>query len=198
MMESLSIFTPKQSYEANKAIIREIVEVDHFSNSVPDSIIDTWLAALDPESKIALPSGVKGFYRGDLRSSIPIELAHDCYKHVMHEMAKIKVDKYAKRMLIALSLLDLDVLSKRDANLAGLALWHKALAQARLSGDEATLLAETLKRFEAVRPKSSLSDSKLPKPTRLKHRLLEAADSLENVQVVGWFRDWAPETAKSG
>lgn len=192
-MESIPALTPKQSYEANKAIIRKMIEVDHFSNTVPEGIVDTWLAALDPESKIPLPPGVKGFYGGDLRSSIPIELAHDCYKHVMHETDKAKIDKYASRMLIALSLLDLDVLLDKDANLAGLALWHKALAQARLSGDEATALAETLTRFEAVRLRSSLSDTKLPQPPRLKARLLEAAEALGNGHVASWLRSWDPE-----
>ena len=122
--------TPKQSYEMNKAAIREIIEVDHFSNTVPDSIVDLWLTALDPESKISLPADVKGFYGGDLRASIPIELAHDCYKYVMHETDKDKVNKYANRMLIVLSLLDMDKLLNKDANLAGLAVaallrdWH--------------------------------------------------------------------------
>ncbi|KAI9163990.1 hypothetical protein HJFPF1_05625 [Paramyrothecium foliicola] len=180
---------PKQSYESNKAIIREIIAVDHFSNTVPDSIVDLWLKALDPESQIALPPNVKGFYGGDLRASIPIELAHDCYKYVMHETDKAKVGKYANRMLIALSLLNIDKLSETDANLAGLALWHKALAQARLPGSAAGL-AKTLQRYEIVRPRASLSDAKLPQPERLTSRLLAAAKELANDDVMGLLHDW--------
>jgi hypothetical protein len=189
--KSAEFLTPKQSYEENKATIREIIEVDHFSNTVPESIINLWLKALDPAAKIPLPRDVKGFYGGDLRSSIPIELAHDCYKYVMHETDLAKVDKYANRMLIPLSLLDMDELSRKDANLAGLALWHKALAQARLpnSLDE---LTDTLRRYEAVRPRASLSDSKLPQPERLKARLLTAAEELGNTEGAKFLRGWEP------
>lgn len=184
--------TRKQSYEANKATIREIIEVDHFSNTVPESIVDLWLRALDPDSKIPLPRDVKGFYGGDLRASIPIELAHDCYKYVMHETDRARVDTYANRMLIALSLLDMDELSRKDANLAGLALWHKALAQARLLGS-LDGLTDTLKRYEAVRPRASLSDSKLPQPARLTARLLMAAEQLGNDEAAMVLRNWNPE-----
>jgi hypothetical protein len=181
--------TPKQSYEVNMATIREIIEVDHFSNTVPESIVDLWLKALDPESKIVLPPDVKGFYGGDLRASIPIELAHDCYKYVIHETDKVKVAKYANRMLVALSLLDIDKLSKKDANLAGLALWHSALAQVRLP-DNVVGLADTLNRYESIRPHASLSDSKLPQPARLKSRLLTTVD---NDDAAAWLRNWEPK-----
>ncbi|CRJ99699.1 hypothetical protein BN1723_008691 [Verticillium longisporum] len=140
--------TPEERFEANKMVLRDIIEVDHFSNTVPESIVSLWLNALDPTNKTLLPRDVKGFYGGDLRASISIELAHDCYKYVMHETDKTKVDKYANRMLIALSLLDMDELSKKDANLAGLALWHTALAQARLPGSLVDL-SDTLKRLFA-------------------------------------------------
>lgn len=96
----------------------------------------------------------------------------------MHEMDKAEVDQYASRMLIALSLLDLDLLLVKGANLTDIALWHKALAQTRPSGDIATALAETLKQFEMVRPRSFLRDTKLPQPPRLKTWLLEAAEAL--------------------
>jgi hypothetical protein len=182
----VAALTPKQNYEINKATIREIIDVDHFSNTVPDSIVDLWLTALDPESNISMPAGVKGFYGGDLRASIPIELAHDCYKYVMHETDKDKVSKYANRMLIVLSLLDMDKLLDKDANLAGLALWHKALAQARLPGSMADL-TDTLKSYEAIRPRASLNDNKLPQPARLRTRLRTVAEESGNDDVAAWL-----------
>ncbi|TPX08076.1 uncharacterized protein E0L32_010276 [Thyridium curvatum] len=193
------ILTPKQSYDKHKDTLRDIITVDHFSNTIPDSIVDLWLAALDPGSRIALPAGVKGFYGGDLRSSIPIELAHDSYKYVVHETQdRAKVAKYARRMLLAISLLDLDSLARRDANLAGLALWHKALAQARLSdSDSAAQLAGTLKQYEALRPQASLPDAKLPRSERLKTRLLAVAQDLGNAETVTWLKNWEPREESS-
>ncbi|PNH74549.1 hypothetical protein VD0001_g3012 [Verticillium dahliae] len=188
--------SPEERFEANKMVLRDIIEVDHFSNTVPESIVSLWLNALDPTNKTLLPRDVKGFYGGDLRASISIELAHDCYKYVMHETDKTKVDKYANRMLIALSLLDMDELSKKDANLAGLALWHTALAQARLPGSLVDL-SDTLKRYEAIRPRASLSDSKLPQPLRLVARLLTAAEQLGNDEAVVLLQNWKSETSRS-
>ncbi|KAM0579812.1 hypothetical protein D7B24_008164 [Verticillium nonalfalfae] len=188
--------TPEQRFEANKTVLRDIIEVDHFSNTVPESIVSLWLNALNPRNKTPLPRDVKGFYGGDLRASIPIELAHDCYKYVIHETDKTKVDKYANRMLIALSLLDMEDLSKKDANLAGLALWHTALAQARLPGSLVDL-SDTLKRYEAIRPRASLSDSKLPQPLRLVARLLTAAEQLGNAETVVLLQNWKPENSTS-
>lgn len=182
--------TPKQSYEKNRAILRNIIEVDHFSNAMPTSIVDLWLTALDPESNIHLPPDVKGFYGSDLRASIPIELAHDSYKYVMHESNRAKAIEYVNRMLIALSLLDIDALMTKDANLAGLALWHKALAQVRLP-DRTLDLAKTLEQYEIVRPLASLSDAKLPQPERLKVRLLTMVDN--DHEAAKWLRTWEPK-----
>ena len=185
-----SSLTLKQSYETNKDILREIIEVDHFSNTMPASIIDLWLAALDPETKIRLPPDVEGFYGSDLRASIPIELAHDSYKYVLHETDHDKVTKYASRMLLSLSLLDIDLLIVKDANLASLALWHKSLAQVRLP-DCATDLAKTLEQYETVRARASLNDAKLPQPARLKARLLTMVDADD--ETAEWLRSWEPK-----
>ncbi|KAH7396936.1 hypothetical protein DE146DRAFT_658244 [Phaeosphaeria sp. MPI-PUGE-AT-0046c] len=182
--------TPQQNYDRHRATLRDIVEVDHFSNTMPTSIVDFWLSALDPESKIRLPLDTKGFYGSDLRASIPIELAHDSYKYVMHETDKAKATKYANRMIIALSLLEMDVLIIKDANLAGLALWHKALALVRLP-DCVVDLAKTLKLYEDVRPRASLSGSKLPQPGRLKTRLLTMVD--DDNKAAEWLRSWEPK-----
>ncbi|KAH7323230.1 hypothetical protein B0I35DRAFT_407612 [Stachybotrys elegans] len=184
--------SPKETYLSHKATIREIIAVDHFSNTVPDSIVDLWLRALDPEGRVPLPPGVKGFYGGDLRSSIPIELAHDCYKYVMHETDTAKVEKYANRMLVVLALLDMEKLSTADANLAGLALWHKALAQAR-HPVQAMGLKDTLEQYGVVRPRASLSDAKLPQMPRLVARLLAAAEQTGNDEAAECLRTWMPE-----
>lgn len=188
-----SILAPKESYDINKDTLRDIIAIDHFSNMAPCSLVDLWLTALNPEGKTALPPGMKGFYNGDLRASIPIELAHDSYKYAIHETDKLKVEKYANRMLISLSLLDLEQLGGKDATLTALALWHTALAQARLQGN-ADGLMETLVSYEAVRPMSKLSDSKLPMTARLKERLLVAAEVLSLDETAARLRQWMPST----
>lgn len=180
--------SPAEVYALHRDTLRDMIAVDHFSNSVPPSIVDQWLLALDPRpgnSAVNLPPEIKGFYGGDLRASIPIELAHDCYKHIVHETAdRGKVAKHASRMLVALSLLDLDELEARDANLAGLALWHWLLALVRLASEDGAgvgsgrALADVLRRYERVRHRSTLSDARLPRPGRLKARLLAVAREL--------------------
>ncbi|KAH7014424.1 uncharacterized protein B0I36DRAFT_338718 [Microdochium trichocladiopsis] len=172
-----------------------MVAIDHFSDTVPPSLVDKWLLALDPDPShtFALPPEVKGFYGGDLRASIPIELAHDCYKYIVHETQdRTKIVKYARRMLLAIGLLDLDALEAGDVNLAGLALWHRALALVRIAeeDDGGQELAETLRRYEGVRARSALSDAKLPQPGRLKARLLASAKELDNGTVVSCLEAW--------
>ncbi|KAH7029933.1 uncharacterized protein B0I36DRAFT_244909 [Microdochium trichocladiopsis] len=177
--------------------LREMVAIDHFSDTVPPSLVDKWLLALNPDPSHAffLPPEVKGFYGSDLRASILIELAHDCYKYIMHETQdRAKIAKYTGRMLLAIRLLDLGALEAEDVNLAGLALWHRALALVRIAegsddgGQEE--LAETLRRYEGVRARSMLSDAKLPQPGRLKARLLASAKELDNKTVVACLEAW--------
>jgi len=188
-------------YDKHKdTTLREIVAIDHFSNTVPPSLVDQWLLALDPDPDRAhlfkLPLGIKGFYGGDLRASIPIELAHDCYKYIVYETEdREKTAKYAGRMLLAIGLLDLERLEREDVDLAGLALWHKALALVRLVGVELVKvdpqtsaglaytgqdLFETLEQYARIRARSQLPDAKLPLPERLKARLLSTAHELGN------------------
>ncbi|KXJ87955.1 hypothetical protein Micbo1qcDRAFT_207713 [Microdochium bolleyi] len=184
--------SPCEIYVHHKGELRDMIAVDHFSNAVPLSLIDQWLLILDPDpdNRVALPPGIKGFYGGDLRASIPIELAHDCYKYIVHETKdRDQIAKYAGRMLIAVALLDLNDLETKDANLAGLALWHKALAQVRLAG-EADGLADTLRMYERVRRESTLPDAKLPRPGRLKARLLTVAEQLGLDGAIQCLRGW--------
>jgi hypothetical protein len=176
---STPTLSPKQCYDLHKETLRDIIAVDHFSNAVPPSLVDLWVAALDPIGKTPLPPSGRGFYNGDLRSSIPIELAHDSYKYVVHETDQEKATRYASRMLVALSLLDMDKLATSDATLACLALWHQSLALARLPHSINQLL-ELLDQYEIIRPKSTLSDAKLPLPARLRARLLKVANDVGN------------------
>ncbi|PVI05404.1 hypothetical protein DM02DRAFT_516868, partial [Periconia macrospinosa] len=179
--------TPQQIYyTTHKETLRSIIQTDHFSDSVPPALVSTWLAALDPTSTIPLPPDIKGLYGGDLRSSIPIELAHDSYKYVLHESDAAKSELYARRMLISLALLDLNTLGERDPTLASLALWHKALALLRVEG-AVEELGETLRRYEKVRRRSSVSDQKIPTPERLKARLGRLAEGLQRKDIVGFL-----------
>lgn len=182
--------TPQQSYLKHADTLRDIIANDHFGGEMPTQIIDQWMKALEPSSKLPLPPGVKGFYGSDLKSSMPIEIARGSYKYITHEIIdKKKVDKYASRMLIALSMLDSGSLAQKDPNLGVLALWHKALAQVRLP-ENAEGLAETLQQYEALRPQATLSDSKLPQPERLKERLQKVAGDLENEAASVWLASW--------
>lgn len=120
---------------------------------------------------------------------MPVELAHDSYKYIIHETAdREKVEKYATRMLVSLSLLDFDLLAEREPTLAALGLWHRSLALVRLEGkSEVQELRDTLERYQIVRPMSKLSESKLPTAERLKERLVAIAEDLgleENVAAV--------------
>ena len=161
--------------------LRDIIANDHFGGDMPPSLIEAWVMALQPGSSIPLPPNVKGLYGGDLRASMPIEIARGSYKFIAHDTAdKEKIEKYSKRMLTALSIVDIDKVSRDEPITGLLTLWHKTLALVRLPGavDE---LAQTLKEYEELRPKSSLSDSKLPLPDRLKGRLLDVARELGNM-----------------
>lgn len=174
---------PQESYRIHKDILREIVAIDHFGGGeeqVPTAIVDQWVAAMEPGSKIPLPANVKGFYGGSLRASIPIEVARGSYKHIIYETGdKEKVSKYARRMLIALSLLDVDDLATQEPVLGAAALWHIALAQVRLP-ECSEALGLTMRRYETVRPKVNLTDSKMPQAARLKARLVAVAQELDN------------------
>lgn len=172
--------TPRQIYETHKETLRSIIQTDHFSDSVPPVLVSAWLDALDPTSTTPLPPNIKGLYGGDLRSSIPIELAHDSYKYVLHEPDAGKSERYAKRMLISLALLDLDTLCEQDPTLASLALWHKALALVRVEGMGEDL-SETLRRYDEVRSRSNASSQKVPTPEKLRKRIKELADGRQRV-----------------
>lgn len=181
--------------------LREMVAVDHFSDTVPPSLVDQWLLALDPDpvraATFKLPPEIKGFYGGDLRASIPIELAHDCYKYIVYETQdREKIVKYAERMMLAIGLLDLERLERENVDLAGLALWHKTLALVRVVDTEVAnaaskfshtgqSLMETLEQYARVRAESKLPDAKLPLPERLRARLLSIAQELRNEAAVG-------------
>ncbi|KAF2489474.1 hypothetical protein BU16DRAFT_598523 [Lophium mytilinum] len=168
----------QQSYDQHIDTLRAIIADDHFGGQMPSKIIDAWLEALNPSSLIPLPPGVNGFYGGSVKASLPIEVARASYKFIAHETTdKEKVTKYAQRMLVALSVLDLDQLAQDGPNLAALALWHQSLALVRLP-DAGDRLADTFRCYEGVRPRSNLNDSKLPQPERLRIRLHSIADDL--------------------
>jgi hypothetical protein len=189
--------TPNESYHIHKDILRDIVSNDHFGGGeeqVPAEIIDQWVAVMEPGSKIPLPTNIKGFYGGSLRASIPIEVARGSYKHIIHETAdKEKVDKYARRMLIALSVLDVDELVQREPVLGAAALWHVALAQVRVP-EYSEALTATLQRYEAVRPRVNLTDSKMPQAMRLKTRLTSVAKELDNRDALAALDSWLPSS----
>lgn len=158
----------------------DIVANDHFGGEMPPSIIEAWVMALQPGSRVPLPPNVKGFYGGDLRASMPIEIARGSYKFIAHETAdRAKIEKYSRRMLMALSIVDIDKVSRDEPTTALLTLWHQALALVRLpeASDE---LAQTFKQYEELRPNSSLPDAKLPLSDRLKNRLLSVAHEIDN------------------
>ncbi|CAH0039615.1 unnamed protein product [Clonostachys rhizophaga] len=180
----------RKNYLDNVDTLRDIILNDHFGGDMAPEIVDQWLRALEPGRQFPLPPNIKGFYGGSLRESMPIEIARGSYKHIMHTTDDTaKVDKYAGRMLIALSILDLESLVADDPTLGALALWHKALAQVRLP-DKAGELAQTLQQYQAVRPRSNLSDSKLPETPRLKIRLEEVARELGNTGALDRIADW--------
>ncbi|KAF7553132.1 hypothetical protein G7Z17_g3847 [Cylindrodendrum hubeiense] len=183
---------PQESYLKHLDTLRDMIANDHFGGEMPTQIVDQWVKVLEPGGEIEVPAGVKGFYGGSLRSSIPIEVARGSYKFITHEtVEKGKIDKYARRMLIALSLLDIDTLVNQDPNLGALALWHIALAQVRLP-DRAEMLGKTLIQYQDVRPKSKLSDSKLPQPDRLKTRLTAMAKDIDNEPALNLLINWHP------
>ena len=162
-------------------ILRDIIANDHFGGEMPPSIVEAWVKALQPDSRVPLPPNVKGFYGGDLRASMPIEIARGSYKFITHETAdKEKIEKYSKRMLTALSIVDIDEVSRNEPTTGLLTLWHKTLGLVRLP-DAVDELVQTFKQYEELRPKSSLPDSKLPLPDRLKDRLLTIAGDLGNM-----------------
>ncbi|OAL46367.1 hypothetical protein IQ07DRAFT_658517 [Pyrenochaeta sp. DS3sAY3a] len=178
--------TPLQTYTTHLSTLRSIIETDHFSNTMPPSIIDAWLSALDPSSTTPLPPGLKGFYGGDLRCSLPIELAHDSYKYVVHERDAAVVETYTARMLLSLSLLDLPALVERDATLAALALWHVALALVRREGCKEELRG-VMEAFRGVRGRVGLSERKVPGVEGLRGRLLGVCGDGE---ARAWLEGW--------
>ncbi|OAL36227.1 hypothetical protein AYO20_04385 [Fonsecaea nubica] len=160
--------------------LRDIIANDHFGGEMPPSIVEAWVMALQPGSRVPLPPNVKGFYGGDLRASMPIEIARGSYKFITHETAdKEKIEKYSRRMLTALSIVDIDEVSRHEPTTGLLTLWHTTLALVRLP-DAAGDLLQTFRQYKELRPKSSLPDSKLPLPDRLKGRLLNIAEELGN------------------
>lgn len=160
--------------------LRDIIANDHFGGEMPPSVVEAWVMALQPGSRVPLPPNVKGFYGGSLRASMPLEIARGSYKFIAHETAdKEKIAKYSERMLTALSMVDIDKVSQDEPTTGALILWHKTLALVRLPNVAGELL-QTFKQYEELRPKSSLPDSKLPLPDRLKARLLNVAAELGN------------------
>ncbi|KAL5384401.1 hypothetical protein PMIN03_010775 [Paraphaeosphaeria minitans] len=184
---------PHEIYQTHKGLLREIVANDHFGGGeeqVPAGIVDQWVAAMEPRSKIILPLNIKGFYGGSLRASIPIEVSRGSYKHIIYETAdKAKVDKYARRMLVALSVLDVDDLAQREPLLGAAALWHVALAQVRLP-EFSEALRSTLQKYQVVRPKVNVTDSKMPQAARLKTRLMSVAQELDNQAALVTLNSW--------
>ncbi|KAL1606230.1 hypothetical protein SLS60_003632 [Paraconiothyrium brasiliense] len=189
--------SPQESYRVHQDTLRDIVANDHFGGGeeqVPNGIVDQWVAAMEPGSKMPLPNNIRGFYGGSLKASIPIEVARGSYKHIIYETDdKEEVDKYARRMLMALSVLDLDDLVEKEPVLGAAALWHKALAQVRLP-DCNNSLGVTLQQYEAVRPKINLTDSKMPQSARLKARLTSVAQELENHATLDTLNMWLPDS----
>jgi hypothetical protein len=164
----------------NPETLYDIIANDHFGGEMPSSIVEAWVMALKRGSRVPLPPNVKGFYGGDLRASMAIEIARGSYKFIAHETAdKEKIEKYSKRMLTALSIVDIDKVSRDEPTTGLLTLWHKTLALVRLP-EAADELVQTFKQYEELQPKSSLPDSKLPLPDRLKGRLLNVAGELGN------------------
>lgn len=160
--------------------LRDIIANDHFGGDMPDSIVQAWLCALPPGSQYPLPPNVKGLYGGDLRASMPIEIARGSYKYIAHETAdKEKIKKYTRRMLAVLSIVDIDKASEKEPVIALLALWHKSLALVRRP-DDAGVLMQTLIQYKELRPRSSLPDNKIPSLDRLQNRLLNDAREIES------------------
>jgi hypothetical protein len=160
--------------------LRDIILHDHFGGEMSEHIVDQWVQALEPGSRVPLPPSVRGFYGGSLRASMPIEISRGSYKYIAHETEDgEKIAKYARRMLVALALIDVDSLASTEPTLAALALWHTALAQVRLP-DETASLRKTLEQYVQARSRSNLPDSKLPQPPRLAESLASVAKSLGN------------------
>lgn len=158
-----------------------------------ETIIEQWVAVMEPGSTIPLPANIKGFYGGSLKASIPIEVARGSYKFIIHEVAdRSKVEKYARRMLITLSVLDIGELSKREPVLGAAALWHKALAEVRLP-ERSEALETTLRLYEAARRQVNLPDSKMPQSLRLKMRLVSLAEDLGNQNALTILTAWLPD-----
>lgn len=111
---------------------------------------------------------------------MPIELARGSYKYITHETVdKLKIEHYARRMLVSLDLIDVESLEKTEPTLAALAVWHRALAEVRLES-EAEGLKETLQKYNKVRKKSPLPEHKMPGMERLAENLRGVARKLDN------------------
>lgn len=164
--------------------LRDIIANDHFGGEMPASIVQAWLYALQPGTQYPLPPNIKGFYGGDLRVSMPIEIARGSYKYIAHETAdKEKIERYTRRMLAVLSLVDIDQASEKEPIIALLALWHKSLALVRRPEDVEVLM-QTLIQYKELRLKSNLPDNKVPSLDRLQNRLLSVAREVENPAAV--------------
>lgn len=183
-----------ETYARHQEEIRDIIANDHFGGEQHmETIIDQWVAVMEPGSTIPLPANIKGFYGGSLRASIPIEVARGSYKFIIHEVAdRSKVEKYARRMLITLSVLDIGELSQRESVLGAAALWHKALAEVRLP-ECSEVLEKTIRLYETVRKQFNLPDSKMPQPLRLKMRLVSLAEDLGNKNALTILTAWLPD-----
>lgn len=185
--------SPREFYHRHRDEIRDIVANDHFGgDQCMDEIVDQWVAVMEPDSKVPLPTNIKGFYGGSLKASIPIEVARGSYKHIVFETTdKAKIQKYARRMLVALSVLDIGDLEETEPVLGTAALWHKILAEVRLP-DRSEDLKMSLRLYEAVRPRVTLPDAKMPQAARLKLRLESLARELDNQNALETLGTWVP------
>lgn len=183
--------SPRVIYHRHRDEIRDIVANDHFGgDQCIDEIVNQWVAVMEPGSTTPLPTNIKGFYGGSLRASIPIEVARGSYKHIVFETTdKAKIRMYARRMLIALSLLDIEVLMEKEPIIAAAALWHKILAEVRLP-EHFEELRVSLRQYKTTRPRVNLSDTKMPQPSRLKMRLVSLARELDNQIVLEGLDAW--------
>ena len=183
----------RENYDLHKEELRDIVANDHFGGEQHvENIVDQWVAVMEPGSMVALPANIKGFYGGSLRASIPIEVARGSYKYIIHETSDIvKVERYARRMLIALSVIDIGDLVDREPVLGAAALWHRVLAEVRLP-DCSEALETDIRLYEGVRNQVNLPDSKMPQPLRLKARLESLAKHLGNRNALSTLETWEP------